>query len=163
MNAEVKEIVDAVIPSARKNLENDKNLTPVAFIMYGTKQLDIVGCPWSDAEEKEMSIAVLRAHCRQVNAFGIIIVAEMWYAEVAKTEAVKDIAEAMAQWDGVMPSKRPDRKEGVMFRIEALDGVWYGLAQIIRTDDKVTFGDVDFQPFGERDARARFQKFLARR
>lgn len=151
MNQTLKEAIDALVPLARDNLERDGQLLPVAFIFAKDfKGGDIIGCPWSNDEDKERTVALLQKRCREMDAFAIAILNEAWEAAVPG-----------GKWDGTPASKMPGRKEVVMFYVEELDGCWRGIADIVRTRGKPTFGELKWEPMGERAECERFQKFLA--
>ncbi len=153
MNAKLKAEIDKIIPLARLNLERDGQLLPVAFIFAKDyEDGEIIGCPCQNNEEKEASVVALRKRCEELNACAIVLLNEAWEAALPSNE----------EWDGTPASKMPNRKEVVLLYVEELDGCWRGRADIDRSNKgKPAFGEIEWEPFGERHPNERFQKLLA--
>lgn len=158
MTPELKMHLDVIVQSARKNLAMQGHLLSVAFVISGEKDkphVEIIGFPWHNDVEKEAGIIFLRGHARQKQAHTVVLIFEMWYANLEGQTS-------LANWDGVLPRNRKDRKEGVGIYVETLDGSWHGKAEIVRDyKGKPSFGEVEYMPIGVQDPRERFQSILA--
>ncbi len=155
MNPKLKAALDELIPVARFNLEHSGRLLPVAFIFgkdYSTAE--IVGCPWKNDVEKEAAVLLLRERCRKLDACAIAMLSEAWWADLHNVKSLDD-------WDGTPASEQPNRKEVVLIYVEELDGCWRGTADITRSGGRPSFGEIKWEPYGERAECERFQRILA--
>ncbi len=152
MNEPLKKFLHDIAIAARQNLERHGEIMPVAFIT-GSKNF-IIPCPWKNDNEKEFIMLVLRHKAAEVKADMAVILSEIWMSHMKPGQTLED-------WDSKMPGQDPQRKEAVMFYVETMDGCWYGSAEIIRTKGKPpTFGEVKYNPMGERHEIERMQSIL---
>jgi hypothetical protein len=151
MNPELKSMLDELIGMARLNLERDGHLMPVAFI-FSNGGFDVVGTPFTNDEEKEVTVIMLRGMARAKNATAVAMLAEAWHATLPGM--------TLESWDGTPARKMKNRREVVQVYVEEQDGYWIGLAPITRDKGRPTFGKLEWQAMGERAACERFQRIL---
>ena len=152
MNPQLKAMLDELLRVARINLERDGNLMPVAFL-FSNGGLDIVGTPFRSDEDKEVTVIMLRGMAREKKATAVAMLAEAWHANL-------EPGQTLTEWDGTPVRKMKNRREVVQVYVEDQDGYWFGLAPITRDTGRPTFGQLEWHPMQERDARERFQKLL---
>jgi hypothetical protein len=152
MNPQLKSMLDELVGKARGMLEQHGYLLPVCFI-FSDGGFDIVGCPWHNDEEKEVTIIMLRGMAREKNASAVAMLAEAWHATLPGM--------SLDSWDGTPASKMKNRREVVQVYVEEQDGYWFGLAPITRDKGRPTFAELEWHPLPERNVIERFQKILA--
>lgn len=150
MNPYLKHQVDLLVGAARVNLEKSGHLVPVAIIHHPPNNVKVVPCSFRNDEEKDFVAGELRHMARELEATKVIFIHEAWLRRQANAQSIDE-------WDGVLPSESPDKKEVVAVLVETLDGCYMGYAPITRDTGRPTFGEIDYHPMGERSERERFR------
>jgi len=135
------ETIKGFIDQARKNLEDDGDITPTFFVSKDDR-LAIIGAPFSNDEEKEQAVMAVRKACSQMDADWVFYISEAWMVK-------RDTEEEMRS--GLMPSQDPERIEVVMFNLQTKGGVnyWATAEQILHTDGSKTFSEVKMEKMGD--------------
>lgn len=151
MNTKLKTLLTTLAGQARMNLEMCGRLLPVAFLQstIGGKS-EVIGCPFTNPEEKERTIETLRRRAKEIKANLFIFIGEAWMADVSDG------------WDGRPAAEQANRREIVQIYVESMDdGYWIGQAPITRDKGRPTFGEVIWEPMTEeRKENERFQNIL---
>jgi hypothetical protein len=147
------EFTEAMLGAARKNIERDGHLNPVAFLLANihpqtgerfeeAQPVVIGGLPM---DRKDELVEGLRDLCRATDASGLILITEAWSLKVSGGQ---DEQEAMKGYAGRL-SEHPLRREIVHATMEhrkAGTAVW--VAEIHRTPDG------EFERLGEFERAA---------
>jgi hypothetical protein len=111
---EVKEIAAFQLACAKKILQEQGSLMPVAFIVGAGAVKSILGVPFTSDEQKALVCLAIGAQAKTLNADYAIFLNEVYYRQVDKTK-IKDSTDLELE----RPCYYPDtmKKEGIIVMI----------------------------------------------
>ena len=121
MPDDLKRIAENYIKVARKILEEEGNIKPMAFIGLGD---DVAVFPWGNSPNTTFAANAIRHVCKKGKATWVIVLMESWLRRL-------DI-------------EKPKRLEAVSFIVETRERSWTGTALQEERGGKKTFGEMKF-------------------
>ena len=110
---EAEMLLDALVNRAKEMLVRDKKLVPVVFLLLPGKRFNVMPLKFENTEEKEATVAFVKAVAKGVGADAIVFISEAW-----------SIMRDKLPEDGSIPraSLAPDRKECIAATIVTRTG-----------------------------------------
>ncbi|MGF6410078.1 hypothetical protein [Paraburkholderia sp. MM5482-R1] len=137
-------LVDHILSTARKTLEDGHKLAPLAFLVLpNAGQVQPLALDFSDSHLKQQSLHRIRSTASGEEANCVIFISEAW-AKAGDAEELKHIREKVG---GL--SAKADEREVMLARVDTLKQRYVAYADITITGTARSFSDVEFRRVDE--------------
>lgn len=115
-NEQVEKIKQTNIELMKSNFKRDKELYPTVMILEPNGNLQVVGTPYRNQQEKDYMMGFVKETCKKVNAIAVFIINEAWVRKTTP-EQFKKFNEEFKN-TGKRISEYDDKKEVAMMIFE---------------------------------------------
>lgn len=147
--------IKSLVETAALNVKETETLSPMFFVS-SKDTIGIMPGDFSDDESKDMTVEAVRLVVQKMDADFVFFLAESW---LASAEDMANVEENRRRY-GPSISKWPGSKEVVMFRYEAPNVVWGGVADIMPGR---VMGEVKWTEMKPGEEKGRFTNFFSER
>jgi hypothetical protein len=150
--------IDRILKDCRRQIAEKGEVLPVALIMHGDDEIEIVPMLFSNLAEKERVAFGIRELTGIYEAHTVMLIHEVWTLPEGVT---KDVADSLLAKYGQI-ANMPQRVEMVRVAIEErAGGIWEAHARIVRNGRGVKLAEPVYRDFSEGVMSGRFGGWFA--